>query len=159
VSEQNKSVARRFFLELHGANYLAAADEILDPNILVHGPGVPPGGIRPGSEGFKEMMGRFQTAFPDRRLTIEEMIAEGDKVMGRWTFSGTHTGPLGDIPPSGKHVMWAGVSIIRIAAGRVVEDWAISDAFRVMQELGITPLPGRAEGAVSSRPKGREAPH
>ena len=81
----------------------------------------------------------FFTAFPDLRATVEDMVAEGDKVVTRWTMHGTHEGTLRDISATGKQVTVKGVTIKRIANGKVVEEWSLIDMLGLMQQLGVIP--------------------
>ena len=83
------------------------------------------------------------TAFPDVHFTIEDQVAEADKVVTRWTWRGTHQGPFQGIPPTGKHVMVTGVGINRFANGKVVENWTNMDILGLLQQLGVVPAPGQ----------------
>ena len=84
----------------------------------------------------------YRAAFPDTHLTIEDQIAEGDKVVTRWTATGTNQGTLMGIPPSGKRVTITGISITRIANGKAVEDWVNFDTLGMLQQIGAIPTPG-----------------
>jgi len=81
-------------------------------------------------------------AFPDVRLTIEDMVAEGDKVAVRWAWSGTHRGEYMGIAPTGKEVTYTGITIHRITGGKIVESWDEVDNLGLMQQLGVAPPPG-----------------
>ena len=81
----------------------------------------------------------YQAAFPDLRVTVEDMVAEGDKVVTRWTMHGTHEGALRGIPATGKQGSVKGITIKRIAGGRVVEEWPLIDMLGMMQQLGVVP--------------------
>jgi predicted ester cyclase len=85
----------------------------------------------------------FLTAFPDLHFTVEDMIAEGDKVVARITMSGTQQGAFMGIPPTGKHVAFTAIDINRIAGGKSVEHWWEMDALGLMQQLGVVPAPGQ----------------
>jgi steroid delta-isomerase-like uncharacterized protein len=89
-----------------------------------------------GVEGYKEEAGIFHTAFPDGRLTIEEMVAEGDNVVTWMWFTGTHEGPLEGIPPTGRKVKVRDVDLYRLEHGKVVESWAHFDQLGMMKQLG-----------------------
>jgi steroid delta-isomerase-like uncharacterized protein len=97
-----------------------------------------------GLEPFKQYLSMLLTAFPDLHVTIEDMIGEGDKVVVRFTFRGTHQGDLRSIPPTGKQVEVTGIDIICAANGKVVEEWANIDELGLMQQLGVIPIPGQA---------------
>ncbi len=86
----------------------------------------------------------FRRAFPDSYFTVEDMVAEGDKVVTRKTFHGTHEGEFMGIPPSGRSVSMGLIDIVRISEGRVVEHWSEGDSFGMMQQLGVIPQPGQS---------------
>jgi predicted ester cyclase len=92
-----------------------------------------------GIEGYKQHFETLTTAFSDIRITIEALLAEEDRVVGRFVVEGTHTGNLGDIPPSGKRVLVTGISIARISRGQIVEEHANSDTLGLLKQIGITP--------------------
>lgn len=87
--------------------------------------------------------GMFMSAFPDTKMTVEQQIAEGDKVVTRWKAQGTHKGELMGIPPTGKQVTVTGISIERIVGGMIVESWEEFDQMGMMQQLGVIPAPGQ----------------
>jgi steroid delta-isomerase-like uncharacterized protein len=94
-----------------------------------------------GLKGVKQFMSKFYKAFPDNHMTIDDMIGEGDKVVVRYTFTGTHTGEYMGIPPTNKKIkMWA-LEIDRIAGGKFVEGWLRFDTIGLMQQLGLRPAP------------------
>jgi steroid delta-isomerase-like uncharacterized protein len=136
--EQNKANVRRVFEEGWNQGNTAVFDELFAADYLGHDPSGP---IH-GPEGFKQYYATYRAAFPDTRLTIEDLIAEGDKVVARWTGTGTHQGALMGIPPSGKQVTITGISIIHIANGKAVEDWVNFDALGMLQQIGALPTPG-----------------
>jgi predicted ester cyclase len=80
------------------------------------------------ADGVAAMMGDFLAAFPDLRYTFDDLIASGDRVVQRYTATGTQRGPLGDLPPSGRAASWTGINIFRIACGRIAEVWSEVDA-------------------------------
>jgi predicted ester cyclase len=137
-AEENKAIVRRY-REIHNSNNLAALDQIVDANIISHN-GVP--GLPAGLEGGKMAHMMFASAFPDSKVTTEDLVAEGDKVVERFTFRGTNTGSFMGAPPTGKHVTASGMSVFRIANGKIVEHWGENDALGTMQQLGMIPTPG-----------------
>ena len=137
-AEENKAIVRRY-REIHNSNNLAALDQIVDANIVSHS-GVP--GMPPGLEGGKMVHNMFLSAFPDSQVTTEDLIADGDKVVERFTFRGTNKGSFMGAPPTGKQVTSTGMSVFRIANGKIVEHWGENDALGVMQQLGLIPMPG-----------------
>jgi len=137
MSEGNKFVIRRSFEELWNKGNLSVADELFTPNYSHHDPSTPDVGRGPESE--KKRATLYRTAFPDLQLTIEDIIAEGQTVMARWSFRGTHKGDLSGIAPTGKQVTISGVSIARFTNGKMVEGWVNWDALGLMQQLGVVP--------------------
>ena len=142
-TEQNKAIARRFLEEVFGQGKLAVVDEIVAPDHVDHGPSTLPG-MPTGPEGSKMVVTIYRNAFPDIHFTIDEQIAEGDKVVTRWTGRGTHKGELAGIPATGKSATVTGVGIDRIVNGKIVESWGIFDQFGMMQQLGIIPAASQA---------------
>ncbi len=138
-TEENKALSRRLIEEVWNQGNLAVIDELTAPNYVDHDPTGP---IQ-GPEGMKQFVSMYLTAYPDTHFTIEDQIAEGDRVVTRWTARGTHKGPLMGIPPTGKQVTVAGISIDRVVNGKLVEDWSSYDALGMMQQLGVVPAPGQ----------------
>jgi predicted ester cyclase len=96
-------------------------------------------GQPPGREGQKQTITAVRAALPDIRSTIDDLIAEGDKVVWRWTARATHQGPLMGIPPTGKQITFGGIVIDRIASGQIVERWDQTDTLGLLQQLGAIP--------------------
>ncbi len=138
MSEQNKALDRRFFEAISNKN-LDALDKLVAADVVNHE--LPPG-LPPGLDGTKAFLGMFTSAFPDLTFTIEDQIAEGDRVVTRWTSTGTHNGELMGIPATGKQVTITGLDINRFSGGKSVEHWAQFDQMGMMQQLGIVPPPG-----------------
>ena len=147
MSELNKKVVRRLFEEVWNKGNLPLADELFAPNYEHHDASTPDVGRGPESE--KKRATRYRTAFPDIRLNIEDIIAEGETVMARWSCRGTHKGDLGGIAPTGKQFNISGVSIARFANGKMAEGWVNWDALGLMQQLGVVPEIGKAKVAVA----------
>ena len=141
MSEENKAIARRFVEEGFNKGNPALADEIIASNFVNHDPGTPP--LPAGPEGYKQLVTMYRTGFPDIQLTVENLIAEGDKVVSRWTARGTNTGALGDISPTGKQFTVTGISVFTIAGGKVVEQRTNWDTLGMLQQLGVIPKPGQ----------------
>jgi len=137
-AEENKAIVHRY-REIHNSNDLAGLDQIVDANIVSHS-GVP--GMPPGLEGGKMVHNMFLSAFPDSQVTTDDLIADGDEVVERFTFRGTNKGSFMGAPPTGKQVTATGMSVFRIANGKIVEHWGENDALGVMQQLGLVPVPG-----------------
>ena len=141
TSRQNKMLARRFAKELLNAENLAAADELLADNFVARLPGM---SRIEGKEAFKERLQHWRAAFPDWRVSIEELIAECDKVAVRWRCEATHRGPLKDIAPTGKRVNWTANDILRIENGRIAESTVEQDMLGLMRQLGAAPEPNES---------------
>jgi steroid delta-isomerase-like uncharacterized protein len=122
---------------------LDVADEVIDRDVVWHSSLVPPEAQR-GPEGFKQFARVVRAGFPDFRLTEEDTIAEGDKVVNRWSFRGTHGGEFMGIPATNKEVTTSGIDIFRIADGRIVEVWQSTDQLGLLQQLGVIPAPEQA---------------
>jgi predicted ester cyclase len=133
---ENKRLYRRWFEEVVSGGDLALADELLGPGYGLHFPGMPEPLDR---EAHKALVMMFRTAFSDWVETVEDVIAEGDKVVIRVTGRGTHEGEFQGIPPTGAQVSATGVGIGRIQDGRVAEAWAAYDALGLMRQLGAIP--------------------
>lgn len=133
-TEENKAMIRRVWEEVFNKGDLAVADEIMATNYVYHGSG---GQEFKGPEGFKQLITMFRTAFPDLRITVEDMFAEGDKVAHRATIRGTHKGDFMGIAPTGKQVTIAAIVISRFVGGKEVEAWANLDQLAMMQQMEI----------------------
>jgi steroid delta-isomerase-like uncharacterized protein len=137
VSAENKAVFRRYFEEVLNTGNLDLVDELIARTYVSHYPtGYDFGG---GPEGVKQIVTAVRAGFPDVHFTIEDLIAEGDKVVGRWTFRGTHQGDFMGILPTGKKVSVMGIAIYRVARGKIAEAWVAWDAMGLMQQLGAVP--------------------
>jgi steroid delta-isomerase-like uncharacterized protein len=137
MSEHNKAIVRRLFAELWNNGKLSVADEIFTPNYEHHDSSTPDFGRGPDSE--KKRATLYRTAFPDLHLTIEDVIAEGETVMTRWSCRGTHKGDLNGIAPTGKQITLYGVTVARISNGKMAEGFVSWDALGLMQQLGVVP--------------------
>ena len=147
MSEENKDLARRFMDEVWNKGNVDFIDEVFAPNWVNHDPTVPEE-MRGGVEGGKRLAQMYRNAFPDTQMTVEDLIAEGDKVVTRYTARGTHQGELMGIPPSGNRAEVTGISIDRIEGGKFVESWNIVDALGMMQQIGAIPEePGEQAGS------------
>ena len=135
-TEDNKALIRRFNEEVFIKRNLAAVDEFIAPDQIDHS--LPPG-LPDTREGSKQAIGMTLTAFPDLNFTVEDMIAEGDKVVTRYTTRGTQQGAFGGLPPTGKQVAVPGIVIARIAGGKIVEQWGLDDRLAMLQQLGVIP--------------------
>jgi len=111
----------------------AAMDELLAPDVFFNY--VSPG-VEPNREVYKREVNSYFVGFPDLQFTIEDILAEGDKVAVRYTGRGTHKGEFWGVAPTGRQVTMRGISIIRIKEGRIVEEWAYINTLNLMEQLG-----------------------
>jgi steroid delta-isomerase-like uncharacterized protein len=134
-AEENKAIFRRYVEELGNEGNFDLADEIFDHYLAHQSDGTT---LERGPEDVKRFMGEFRSAFPDFHSTIEDMVAEGDKVVTRWRARGTHQGEFRGIAPTGKEIEMTGIGIFRFSTeGKVVESWDAMDQLGMMQQLGV----------------------
>lgn len=135
ATEENKALLRRF-IEIWNTGDLAMADEFVSAGLMDHS--LPPG-LPAGLAGFKLLVGGFRAAFPDLRITIDDLMAQGDKAAARVTFRGTQQGEFQGIPATGKSFTMGAIGILRFKAGEIVEHWATLDLLGLLTQLGIAP--------------------
>jgi predicted ester cyclase len=134
-AESNAKIVRRFIDEVCNARKLNVADELFSAQHAYRDPSVPAG---PGPQGIKEVVGTYQKAYADAHWNLDELIVAGDdRVIVRWTGSGTHSAELMGIPPTGKHVSFTEMGILRVAGRQVVESWYDVDMLGMMGQLGL----------------------
>jgi steroid delta-isomerase-like uncharacterized protein len=141
MSAANKELSRRF-TELFSTGDEALAEEILSSDVVFHG--TSGDGELHGIDEMKAFVAGYRRAFPDARSTVEAQVAEGDKVVTRWRARGTHRGELGPIAPTGRAFEIEGVTIERIAGGRITEVWVARDELGLLRQLGLVPEPQAA---------------
>jgi len=132
VEEKNKALVREFFEEAWGKGNMAAVDEFMAADYVEH---PRPSTLSPGPEGLKQLIAAYRTAFPDLKMMLDDIFAEGDRVAFRWNVSGTHLGEWLSIPPTGNHVAANGITVFRISDGKVVESWTSIDLSPAEEEL------------------------
>lgn len=137
--EANRNIVRRYFDEVVNTHQYDGVGEFMSENIEFHN-----SGLHPGMEAFKQWLAMFIGALPDYHATIDDMIAEGDKVVVRITINGTHQGgfslPEGpNIPATGNPITFPASFIFRLDDGKIAEAWSFSDNLIVMQQLGVIP--------------------
>ena len=137
MSEQNKAIINRLYEEVWNKGNLEVIDEIQTTNYVDHGPSSTD--ITNGLEEFKQLVTMYRNSFPDLNFAVEEIFAIEDKVARRWTVTGTHQGELMGIPPTGKQVVVAGISISRINGGKIEETWDAWDTGDLLRQLGVIP--------------------
>lgn len=139
LAQSNKDIARRFLEEIWNKGDIAAANELIAEDFINHAPGR---GVPPDREGLKQEVNGLLAAF-SAPFTIDDLIAEGDKVVIRGTFRSVHNGEFLGVPATGKEVTHTWTAILRIENGKVVERWADVDRLKFMTDLGILPAPGQ----------------
>jgi steroid delta-isomerase-like uncharacterized protein len=140
--ERHKALVRRLMEEDISRGDEAVAEAIIHPDFVDH---TNPPGMQHGLEGHKAVVRLFRSVFPDLEWRIDDLIAEGDKVVARTTMRGTQQGAFFGIPPTGKAVEMTGVHIMRIADGKIIEHWGSNDDLGLMRQLGA--LPSATEAA------------
>jgi steroid delta-isomerase-like uncharacterized protein len=140
-TQENRAVVGRFLDQVISRGDLAAADELCASDLVWHGVGI---GDLPDLESFKRSVGPFFSAFPDLHVTTEDLIADGDRVVARYTWRGTHRGDFFGIPATGRSVTVAGTSIYRISDGKIAEEWWLEDLLGLMRQIGAVPAPAAA---------------
>jgi steroid delta-isomerase-like uncharacterized protein len=134
----NKATVRRFHDAMTGGAERVAQtiDEVVAPDVLFHAP-VPTGAT--GAQALKQVMTILYRAYPDLHVAVEDLIAEGDKVVGRNTVTGTHQGEYLGLPPTGRSVAYNEIFIFRFADGRIAEIWGVVDVLAQLKQLGAIP--------------------
>lgn len=140
MPEQNRATIRRLADGFWNKKDLKVFDEVFASHFVDH---TPMPGREGTKEGFKAVAIALQVAVPDGHTTLDNVVAERDKVAYRWMFRGTHKGPLMGIPATGKPITITGITIDRVANGQIVERWSQVDSLGMMQQLGLVPAPGQ----------------
>jgi steroid delta-isomerase-like uncharacterized protein len=135
-TEENKTIYRRFIEEAFNKANFAVLDEVLAADYVIRdtAPGSPS-----GADGVVQVVSMFRNAFPDMKITIEDLVAEGDKVTARSVLRGTHQGALFGIAPTGKQVAMASLTMVTVRDGKIVESWVRSDVQGLMGQIGASP--------------------
>lgn len=139
MSEHNKALMRRGIEEVWSQGNFDMVEDLVASDFVGHQPPIE----NHGPEGVKRYFGELRSAFPDIRFTIEDQIAEGDRVVTRWTARATHQGAYQGVPPTGKAGIVTGITISRFADGKIVEGWTNLDALGLMQQIGALPMPAQ----------------
>jgi steroid delta-isomerase-like uncharacterized protein len=138
--EENKALVRRFYEEVWGRGNVDVADEVFAEDYIRHD--LRPTTAAPGPEDQKQIAVVFRAAFPDLSFDVEILLGDGEYVAARWTASGTHTGPWGDVQPTGRFTTFSGVNIFRFERGRVAEIWNHRDDLGLREQLGVAVFAG-----------------
>ncbi len=137
MANDNEALVRRFFEEFCNQRRGELADELVTADYVSYGPQAPPA---EGPDGVRERVGLYQEAV-DGHWTVNEIISAGDRVIARWTGTGTHRGELMGVAPTGRSISVDAISIFRIADGRIAEEWTVWDALGLLQQVGAIPVP------------------
>ena len=140
MSMDAAALGRRFFEDVLGTGNWGVADEIVAADVVMHHPSSPtPVSGREAVQGF---LSAFRAGFPDFHMAVEDAFGVDERAAVRWRMSGTHEADLFGIPPTGKKVNVAGISVVRIANGKIAEDWVSEDSLGMMRQLGVIPPAG-----------------
>jgi steroid delta-isomerase-like uncharacterized protein len=137
MSKENKAIVRRYVEQVWNEGRLDPFEEFFAQDVVPHtGPGVT------DAKSMKQGLANIRNAFPDINIALSDELAVEDKVVTRYTISGTHQGELLGIPATGKQAVWSGITIFRLTGGKIVEFWTQVDNLGLMQQLGVIPAPG-----------------
>jgi steroid delta-isomerase-like uncharacterized protein len=136
-NDRNKDVVRRFYEDAPVGRF---DHELIADDIVYHGP--PMLGELRGRAAFGQVMGAFRSAFPGFQTSIEDMVAEGDRVAVRHTHYATHTGAFAGVPPTGRQIAVPGIEVLRVRDGQIAEFWHQDDFLGMLQQLGVAPAVG-----------------
>ena len=139
MSAENEALVRRYVEEVYDQRKLGVVDEIFAADFALHDPDLP--GAASGPEGIKRIVEAFLGGFPDLRVTLDDELSSGDKVVTRWTARGTHRGELMGIAPSGNRIEVTALGIWRVSGGKIAEAWLVFDALGMMRQLGVASPP------------------
>jgi len=137
MPSDNETLVRRFFEEFCNQRRGDVADELIAEDYVSHGPQAPPA---EGPDGVRERVGLYQDSV-DGHWNVEEILSAGDRVIARWTGTGTHRGELMGIEPTGMPIAVDAISIFRISDGKIAEEWTVWDALGLLQQVGAVPAP------------------
>ena len=137
MSEENKAVSRRFHEAIAKGSTQALQAEFA-PNYVAHFPGIP---VPLDAQGFNQLVNAFASGFPESHFDLDDVFEAGDKVVTRWTYRAVHSGEFQGIPPTGKQVAMTGITILRLAGGKIVENTVELNQLGLLQQLGVVPPP------------------
>jgi steroid delta-isomerase-like uncharacterized protein len=140
-TEENKAIVRHFFEAGPSSGNLEAANALLSPNFALHTP-LP---SAPGIKGINDVVTTCRAAFEHLNVTVEDMVAEGNKVTARFTARGVHKGSFMNLPPTGRSITMTGIEIFRIEDGKIAELWGEANLLGLMQQLGMFHASGQQD--------------
>jgi len=138
--EENKALVLRIAEDIWNQGNLAAVEDVMASDASYHGPHMPGGSG--GRDDWRDAIAMYRGAFPDSHVTFEDLLVSGDRIVGRWRATGTHTGALRGIGPTGKRIAISGITIYRFADGQIEEAWEELDLLGMWQQLGVVRRPG-----------------
>ena len=144
MAAQTAELSRRIFEDVWNCKNLNAIDDLLSADYVHHDPNSLVAG---GIDGYKQFVNHYMNAFPHAHFTIHDAFTEGQNEVTRWTVAGTHQGELTGIPPTGRSISVTGISIARVANGKIIESWNNWDALGLMQQLGVVPSEAKDRAA------------
>jgi steroid delta-isomerase-like uncharacterized protein len=147
MSADAKTIVRRLYEEAWNKRRLEVVNEIISPSHALHAPNI--SGSSVGPEAYKRQLSLFLAGYPDLRITLEDTIAEKNKVVACWSISGTHKGDFMGIPATNKRVSVDGITIHHIANGRIMDSYSNWDALGMMQQLGVVSAPGHPKSVAA----------
>lgn len=132
IAATNKGLVRRFYKEVFGDWNMALVDEVVSPRFVSHD--WPEGGPT-GPRAFRDFYSAIRSAVPNARYEVDDLIAEGDKVVVRWRMLGTHTGDFRGIGATGRDIVLEGIAIYRVEGGKLVERWVVTDLYGLLEKI------------------------
>jgi len=150
MSEANKALIHRWFEKVWNQGNEAAIDELFAPTGVAHGLGDTEVDLH-GPAGFKPFYQNLKGGFPDLRITVEDVVAEGDKVMARIRAEGSHRGANLGVPATGRRICIAGIVVVRISGGQIVEGWNSWDQLGLLRQIGALPAPEGRDRFVATK--------
>ena len=144
MAAQSAELSRRIFEDVWNRKNLNAIDDLISANYIHHDANSP---AASGIDGYKQFVNYYMNAFPDAHFTIDDAFTDGQNEVTRWTVVGTHEGELAGIPRTGRRFSVTGISIARIANGKITESWNNWDALGLMQQLGVVSAEARGRAA------------
>jgi steroid delta-isomerase-like uncharacterized protein len=145
MSSDNRELSGRIFQEVWNERKVDVIDDLVTTDYVHHD--AQSADIQPGIEGYKQFVSVYLNAFPDLRFTIEEEISSDDKVVTRWSVTGTHNGDLPGLPRTGRAISLSGITIGRVSEAKFAESWNNWDALGMMQQLGAIPVEAKQQAA------------
>jgi len=145
IAAANKELLRRFYKEVYADWNMARVDEVVSPQFISHDW---PEGSPTGPKAFRDYYSDILSTVPDARYEVDDLIAEGDRVVVRWRLLGTHQGEFRGIPPTGRPIVLKGIAIYRVEDGRLVERWVVSDLAGVLEQIKVS-SPSMQQNAIA----------